>query len=234
MAIGYIAIPSHRVVPHFFALIVFCAKFAKNYFARGLLPRTAAHMERAREAEVGPEAVCMSCDHFHRQPALEDEFHAACVCPAYQRARLELSGALASGISLHSTSDLCKLLASGKVPGRMTAVGTLLIHVRQTRRKSKSKFEQLDERLRNHSAAIRRTARRLRRRPSCRHGVLFTQLPSNGCKCMADTSTEADWQNTRCMPALDADLKGIVAVPFDREAHTKLALLQAEARRLDW
>lgn len=175
----------------------------------------------------------MWCWHFDRQPVLEYEFHVACVCLVYQRARLQLSGALASGVSLNSTTDLGKLLASGDV-SQMTAVGRFLVRVRQIRRKSKSKFEQLDERLRTHSFAVRRTAWRLRRRPSCRHGVLFTQLPANGCKCMADTSIEADWQHARFMPALDADLKCIVAVPFDRETYTRLALLQAEARRLDW
>ena len=51
---------------------------------------------------------------------------------------------------------------------------------------------------------------------------------------MAATDTEANWQYAKFMPALDADLKSIVAVAFNRSTYKRLGLLQAEARRLGW
>ena len=51
---------------------------------------------------------------------------------------------------------------------------------------------------------------------------------------MAVTATEADWQYAKFMPALDEELKSIVAVAFDTNTYKRLGLLQADARRLGW
>ena len=56
----------------------------------------------------------------------------------------------------------------------------------------------------------------------------------DGCKCMDTDSTEADWQLAKYMPAIDDDLKCIVAVRFDRQAYKRLAHLQAEIRARQW
>jgi len=51
---------------------------------------------------------------------------------------------------------------------------------------------------------------------------------------MADDSYDSDWQHAVYMPGLDSELKCIVAVPFNRLAFKRLAVLQAEARALRW
>ena len=71
-------------------------------------------------------------------------------------------------------------------------------------------------------------------RLSCRHGVLFVQMPENGFKCMASENLALDWVHARFMPALDENLKIIVAKPFKYEQYRRLAVLQAEARRRSW
>ena len=208
----------------------FFGKYAKNYYAKGLLPRTAAHFEKAQESGVVPEAVCMFCWHMHRHAVFEDEFHVVSVCPAYHRARLELQNTLHPDTSLSTVGDICKLLSSGDAQS-MTAVGRFLIRVRQTRRKLKVRFEHLNDKLLTRSFAVRKAAWHLKKRHSCRHGVLFTQAPPDGCKCMAVTTSEADWQY---MPALDEELKSIVTVAFDINTYTRLGILQANARGRGW
>ena len=47
---------------------------------------------------------------------------------------------------------------------------------------------------------------------------------------MSASTTEDDWRHAVYMPALDADLKCIVAVHFDRGSFKRLGTLQAEAR----
>ena len=116
----------------------------------------------------------------------------------------------------------------------MKPVGDFFTRARQIRRKQKCIFERLNERIATRSFACKRAAWRLRGKQSCRHGVLFTTLPADGCKCMAQHSSEEDWQNARYMPALDPELKCIVAVPFSKASYTRLSMLQAEARRLLW
>ena len=51
---------------------------------------------------------------------------------------------------------------------------------------------------------------------------------------MAQTLTAADFVHARFMPHLDLELKCITAVPFELSAFKRLAVLQSEARRLNW
>ena len=61
----------------------FLAKYAHNFFAKSLLPRSQHHLALVAGAVDSPSAVCMACWHFRRKPLLEDEFHIVCVCPEY-------------------------------------------------------------------------------------------------------------------------------------------------------
>ena len=134
---------------------------------------------------------------------------------------------------MNTQADLYKLLSSGD--GRcLTAFGQFLVRVRQTRRRQKVVFERLNERVSSKSFACKRAAWILRGKPSCRHGVLFSHLPAGGCKCMSAHSSDEDWVHARFMPALDPELKRITATPFVRDSFRRLAVLQAEARRLLW
>jgi hypothetical protein len=211
----------------------FFGKFAGNYFAKILLPRSPAHLRLTDDAGVTPSSVCLACWHFRRTAILEDEFHVVCVCPQYQRSRLQLSAHLPNSLTLNSRVDLCKLLSTSDA-GILTAFGEYLVNVRQQRRKLKLNFERLDDRVRTKSFAVKRTAWRLKRRPSCRHGVLFSQLPIGGCKCMSAASSDEDWHYARFMPALDPETKCLTAVPFARHLFKRLAELQAQARSLGW
>ena len=134
---------------------------------------------------------------------------------------------------LNTTSDLCKLLASAD-EGCSIAMGRFLVRVRQTRRKLKCTFERLNEKMQTQSFACRRAVWRFKKRPCCRHGVLFMQLPQNACRCMSPESDDESWQHARYMPALDPELKSIVAVPVHKPSFKRLAVLQAEARSLSW
>ena len=96
-------------------------------------------------------------------------------------------------------------------------------------------FERLNDQVASKGFAVRRAAWKLKKRPCCRHGVLFSSLPEDGCKCMpTPSSLEADWEHAKFMPALDHDLKIIVAVPFQLDKYIKLATLQHTARNLGW
>ena len=95
-------------------------------------------------------------------------------------------------------------------------------------------MEQLDEKFMRKNFAAKRAAWRIKGKPACRHGVLFAHPPADGCKCMDTSSTEADWQHARYMPAIDDDLKCIIAVRFHQQSYKRLALLQAEIRARRW
>ena len=164
---------------------------------------------------------------------MEDEFHVLCVCPEYAKPRADLLDQLAEQFTLNSTNDLLQLISTCDAV-TMRAVGSFLVRVRQTRRRLKNSFEQLNEKFNVHSFASKRVAWRLRGKASCRHGVLFAQLPASGCKCMNTDSTDMDWIHAKHMPALSASLKCIVAVRFDRHTFKRLAVLQAEARAMQW
>ena len=61
-----------------------------------------------------------------------------------------------------------------------------------------------------------------------------SQLPPDGCKCMAPQSTDDDWQHAKYMPSLSNSLRCVVVVCFNRSTFKRLALLQAEARSMQW
>ena len=229
-----IALPCHRsAFASFLCADWFFGKYAKNYFAPNLLPRTGVHTTIVAEAGAANNSVCLACWHHRRQAVLEDEFHVACVCPEHDRARHDLLRSLGGLFTLQTQADLCKIMSGGDAH-HMNAVGQFFVRVRQTRRRQKIAFERLSERVAIKSFACKRTALRLRGKPACRHGVLFSHLPADGCKCLSATSTDLDWQHAMFMPALDPELKLITATPFLKPSFRRLAVLQAEARRLLW
>ena len=129
--------------------------------------------------------------------------------------------------------DLLALMSCSDAPA-LTLFGQFLVEVRQRRRKLKLTFERFENRVCTQSFACKRIVWRWRGKPSCRHGVLFTQLPADGCKCMSPVTCLEDWQHAHYMPALEPELKCIIATPFHKDSYKRLALLQAETRRLGW
>ena len=177
--------------------------------------------------------VCLACWHLRRYIVLEDEFHVLCSCPEYDKVRRALMHALAPDFHLNTLQDVLHLL-SGATPSATEAFGIFLARARQTRRKLKLKLEDFSRTLEASSFAARRAAWRMRRKPACRHGVLFTRLPASGCRCMARSSEDADWQHAKFMPALCHTLKAIIAKPFEFDDFEHLSVLQNRARSLGW
>ena len=164
---------------------------------------------------------------------MEDEFHIACVCPEYNRARVELTSQLGPAAAFNSYSDLLSSMA-GSESSSTQALGKFLARARQTRRGLKLRLENLSSTLEAKSFVGKRAAWRLRGKPCCRHGVMFQSMPDNGCKCMEANSTPEDWAAARFMPALSEDLKAIIFIPFQRERFIRLGLLQSRARSQGW
>ena len=177
--------------------------------------------------------VCFSSWHFRRQAFVEDEFHVTCVCSSYVRARSAFLRKAPTGTALNTHSDLNDVLSLGD-SSCLDLLGSFLLSVRQTRRKLKVDFERLNDRMCTRSFAAKRIAWRLKGRHCCRHGVLFTRPPAEGCKCLSANVLIEDWSRAAFMPALDADTKCIVAARFDKYPFVRLGTLQAEARRLGW
>ena len=178
---------------------------------------------------IPDNALCLACWHHRREIVLEDEFHVLCVCPEDSKTRRSLT---AEGhISLDASTDMLQLLSFTAASNKMDLVGCFLAKLRQTRRRE---FEQHQETILKHGFIYKRAAWKLRRKPVCRHGVMFTQIDSDGCKCMSEHSVPEDWRNAVFMPALNYEIKTIVAVPFLFEQYTRLGLLQSPARRLGW
>ena len=113
-------------------------------------------------------------------------------------------------------------------------MGFFLARVRQARRHMRTEFERLGKRLDVQAFANRRRQWRLAGKKCCRHGVMFTNLPGNHCPCLVPDAAINQWTNARWMPALDSDLKAIVAVPFALDSFRRLASIQAELRSLGW
>lgn len=181
-----------------------------------------------RDAVGDSSTVCLPCWHFCRSPVLEDEFHIARVCPEYQHARQHLLQNLPHGSTFSTLSDLMHVV-SGSDASVMAKACSFFGRSRQIRRKLRLQLERYNAQVESQSCAVRRAAWRFKQKYSCRHGVLFHSMPVGGCKCMASSSTEADWAQAVYMPGLNPELKIITAISFDRSSYVRLATLQAQA-----
>ena len=140
---------------------------------------------------------------------------------------------LPPGFSLDNTQDVLRIF-SGASPSVINALGVFLSRIRQIRRRLKLRLEQCNKQLESTSFHVKRAAWKWKKRPTCRHGILFSQLPPGGCQCMGLHSDPSVWKFVCYMPALSSELKILVAVPFDRDNFVHLAVLQHKARQLGW
>ena len=151
-------VPSHRVAfASFLCADWFFGKYAKNYFARNLLPKTREQLQSVQAVGVTDNTVCLACWHFRRLPVLEDEYHVACACPEYARARRLLLANLPGTFHLNSRMDLLALMSCSDAPA-LTLFGQFLVEVRQRRRKLKVTFERFENRVCTQSFACKRAA----------------------------------------------------------------------------
>ena len=101
ISLDAVALPSHRAaMASFLCADWFLAKYAKNYFAKHLLPRSAAHMTEVHDKGIEHNVLCMACWHRRREVVLENEFHVTCACPEYAKARSDLTDHLQLGKQL--------------------------------------------------------------------------------------------------------------------------------------
>ncbi len=234
VALDAVSLPRQRsALASLFCGDWFLAKHARNYFAKQLLPWSRHHLALTQDASVDSCSVCLSCWHFRRQAVLEDEFHLFCACPEYEKTRQELLNSLPDERHLNTFNDVVCLL-SARDPPVFRGVARFCIRSRQRRRQLKLLLEQFSHQIETCSFPCKKAAWRLRRRPSCRHGVLFSSMPEHGCKCLAPKSSDADWALAKFMPSLNEELKVITAVQFTRQTFVRLGILQARARNLGW
>ena len=156
-----------------------------------------------------------------------------CECPEYRQARADFLEVASPMHTLNTLSDILSVLSSSN-HAVVQALGSFLARTRQARRRLKLQLEKHDKDFTVSCFSARRAAWRLRGKPSCRHGVLFSLLPVGGCRCMTPTAADTDWQGARFMPALNHDLKTIVAKKFRLDQFVRLSILQNQARALGW
>ena len=107
----------------------------------------------------------------------------------YRIARREWLTQLPQGVTLNTTKELLDIL-SGNDAAAFRAAAQFMARARQTKRRQKLAFERLSSRLEATGFVGKRAAWRLKRKPCCRHGVFFTELPPSGCPCMSPNTAQ--------------------------------------------
>ena len=76
IALDWCTMPGNReALVAFFVGDLFLARYARNYYARGLLPSSAHPAYHGHAAVIDRESCCLYCWHYHRTCILEDEAH---------------------------------------------------------------------------------------------------------------------------------------------------------------
>lgn len=236
VALSWVGPQSHRAaLAAFFVGDFFLGRDAGNYFAKALLPTTARHGIQLRTVGGQPSRICVLCWHFHRDLHLEDESHVLFNCPAYSRQRCDFMTDIKVRTRSSARSEEQKLstILSSDCGADWEAFGRYLARIRQVRRKTKTDFIRLNDKVSNQSFdAQRRTWRQLGKFV-CRHGVFFDSRVPVRCPCL-QPALERDWAHARLMSAIDNELKCIVTDSFCQHEFTRIGLMQAEIRRRGW
>ena len=111
------------------------------------------------------------------------------------------------------------------------SMGLFFQRVRSKRRHLRSHFTQLSCQLDRRRFAAQKAAWRASGRFVCRHGMFFSSGFNGVCRCVERVPT---WNGVVRMPALSAQLKDIIVVPFDAAAVQRIGVLQAQKRHKDW
>ena len=93
-------------------------------------------------------------------------------------------------------------------------------------------FQDLEQQVVTHSFANMQVAWRSKGKFVCRHGLFFRRAPVAGCMCMVQPG--CDDPAAEFMPALDANLRRIMTVPFQRDNFRRIGQIKADLRRLGW
>jgi len=239
MILDYAALPFNRQAPcALFVGDLFIARYARNYFAKELLPHTEAHKRQLEAAGVDKESVCLHCWRSARQCVPEDESHVLFECPSYAESRTdftnELDHATRSAYAAGDKQTRTTLMLSSTSPNDWKALAKHVARIRQLRRNHKLALEKLAGRMQNCAFKTKADAWRNMGRWVCRHGVFWLRAQGRGCPCMLEGTHDHSWRNARLMCKLDHELQAIVAVPFDYDSFTHLAALRVEYNRQNW
>lgn len=219
----------------------FLGRYAGNYFAWDVIPVTPLQLERARECGVDASRVCLHCWHTSRQVVLEDEMHTLWLRPRYDDTRVHFVSALTSShtraafIAATGASEQFAVLLASQSPEDWQAFGQFAHRMRRSRRTMRTQFENRARRLKKCSFLVRKAAWRSKGLAVCRHGTFFN-VPRIGfqCPCLSSSpDLNTMWNRAVFMPAIDTDLRHIVAVPFDAENPKRLRPLQNTLRVQD-
>ena len=99
-------------------------------------------------------------------------------------------------------------------------IGRFIGRVRQARRQARRIFEHMQQVLNTRGFDVFAAAWRSKGRFVCRHGLLFHRAPATVCRCMVQPGS--DEPAAKFMPALDANLRRIIAIPFDRDRFRRI------------
>ena len=224
-ALGWVDIVSHRyAVVGFLCGDFFLGKYAANYFAKTLLPKTAARRIAVQNTGVDPARICLHCwMESEDMIALEDERHVMLDCPCYQSERAELlqevtSKQLQFHLAQQNVEDKMYSLFLSQTPQDWNALGRFLSRVRQKRRNVRQKYAQRDKELTSISFDTQKAACRVRSSGMwvCRHGIFFANSRATTCNCIDNRSAaEPDWTGALKMPALSRPHRSIIVVRFN-------------------
>jgi len=218
----------------------FLGRYAGNFFAKSFLPDLVRDSAALAAARTESSRVCICCWHYRREVHEEDEAHVFISCPQYRLHRDKLRRSVSSALSrqifgLPSAQDKLLGYLGSHMSEDWQAVGTYCGQVRQARRKLRSEFERLEALLKRCDFAAKRMAWRQRGLFVCRHGVFFVAAQGRNCPCMsAHASDDMAWQHARYMPALNEQLRKLIAVPFNAQQYVRLGVLQAQMRASRW
>ena len=225
-------------VSAFFAGEFFLARYCGNYFAKSLIPSGARNVARAKAIGIEPTRVCLCCWHSFSALHLEDEAHVVFRCAKYDVQRTDLISSLSEHrrnaiADIDADPEKLRILFSSSSPEEWNHIGRFLFRVRQVRRRMKQQMMKVAKMRDECSFNEARRSWRSSGKHVCRHGVLYERAFMASCPCLAPVH-ERDWTEAMFMAALDHDLKCVVAIPFDANNFTRLGIVQAEMRRLNW
>ena len=217
----------------------FLGRYAGNYFAKELLPRSSARLAQASDLCADLSRICLPCWCRRSVIILEDEAHICFSCPLYSRERTDLFGELApvtlSTVGSLSGLDQLDAILCSQTPNDWHAFGRFLARVRRKRRKARTLLAKASLELRRVSFSKQKLDWVARGGHVCRHGVSFAVCRILPCACLSEqVPAGARFAGAMRMPAVDTRLKAIVTSPFDISSFRTLGKLQHELRCRGW
>ena len=86
--LNWIVLPTHRAaLSALFCGDFFLARYAANYFAKGLVPQNASLQRELASVGLEADRVCLHCWNFHNKLSLERQAHVLLDCTCYSQCR---------------------------------------------------------------------------------------------------------------------------------------------------